>query len=62
MDEQRQVDQLEPIYNSSEPILDVTWKTWRERWQIETGGEKGTRKSVLAVRHDDDNGFLAGSR
>ena len=34
MDEQRQDDQLEPIYNSSVPTLDVTLKTYRERWMI----------------------------
>ena len=48
-DEQRQDDQLEPIYNSSVPIQDVAWKTSRERWTIETSGERGSRRSVLAA-------------
>ena len=52
MDEQRQDDQLEHIYNSSVPIQDVAY---RERWTIETGGEKGSVRSVLAARHDDDD-------
>ncbi len=55
MDEQRQDDQLEPIYNSSVPIQDVALKTYRERWTIETGGERGSGRSVLAVRHDDED-------
>ena len=49
MDEQRLDDQLELIYNSSVPIQDVTWKT------IETGGERGSWKFVVAARHDDDS-------
>ena len=55
MDEQRQDDQLEPIYSSSVPIRDVARKTSRKRWTIETGGEKGSGRSVLAARHDDDD-------
>ena len=55
MDEQRLDDQLEPIYNSSLPIQDVAWKTSRERWTIETGGERGPGRSVLATLHDDDD-------
>ena len=55
MDEQRQDDQLEPIYNSSVPIQDVALKTSRERWTTETGGERGSGRSVLAARHDDDD-------
>ena len=55
MDEQRLDDQPEPINNSSVPIQDVAWKTCRERWTIETGGEKGSGKSVLAAWHDDDD-------
>ena len=49
MDEQRQDNQLEPIYNSSVPIQDVALKT------IETGGGRGSGRSVLAVQHDDDD-------
>ena len=40
MDGQRQDDQLEPIYNSSVLIQDVTLETYQERWTIETGSEK----------------------
>ena len=54
MDEQKQDDQLEPIYNSSVPIQDKVWKTSQERWTIETGGERGSRRSVLAAQYDDD--------
>ena len=42
MDEQREDDQLQPIYNSSEPIQDIALKTSRERWTIETGGKRGS--------------------
>ena len=55
MDEQRQDDQLKPIHNSSVPIQDVTLKTSREQWTIETGGESGSRRSVKAARHDGDD-------
>ena len=54
MDEQRQDDQLEPIYNSSVPTQDVALKTSRERWTIETSGEGGSEGCVLVTRHDDD--------
>ncbi len=54
IDEQRQDDQLEPIYNSAVPILDLALKTYRERWTIETGGERGSGRFVLAARNDDD--------
>ena len=54
MDEQRLDDQLEPIYNSSVLIQDIAWKTSREQWVIETGGDRGLGKSVLAARHDDE--------
>ena len=55
MDEEMQHDQLEPIYNRSVSIQDIVLKTYRERWTIETGGERGSGRSVLAVRHDDDD-------
>ena len=59
MDKQKQDDHLEPIYNSSVPIQDVALKTYRERWTIETGAERGSVRSVLAARHDhDDDIFL----
>ena len=52
MDEQKQDDQLEHIYNSSMPIQEVAY---RERWTMETGGERGSGKSVLVVWHDDED-------
>ena len=55
MDEQKQDDQLEPIYNSSVPIQDVALKTYRVQWTIEMGGVRGSGRSVLAARHDDDD-------
>ena len=48
-------DQLEPMYNSSVLIQDIALKTFRERWTIETNGKRGSGKSVVAAR-DDDNG------
>ena len=49
MDEQIQDNQLEPIYNSSVPIQDVTWRASRERRKLETGGERGSGRSLMAV-------------
>ena len=49
MDGQRLDEQLETIYNSSVPIQDVALKTSEERWTIETGGERGSGRSVLAA-------------
>ena len=40
MGEQRQDDQLEPIYSSSVPIQDVTLKTCWKQWTIGRGGER----------------------
>ena len=54
MDEQKQDGQLELIYNSSVPIRDITMKTSRERWTIETDVEWGSGRSVLTARHKDD--------
>ena len=39
-DGQRLDDQFEPINSSFVPIQDVSWKTYRERWTIETGSER----------------------
>ena len=58
MDEQRQDDHLEPIYNRSVPIQDVALTTYR--CTIETGGGRGSVISVLAVRHDDVDTLSAG--
>ena len=41
MDEQRQDNMLEPIYNSSVLMKDVALKTYRERWTKETGSGRG---------------------
>ena len=40
-------DQQEAIYNISVAIQDVVWKSCWEQWTIETGGERGLRRSVL---------------
>ena len=55
MNEERQDDQLEHLYNSSVLIQDVTLKTFRERWTIETSGERGSGRSILAAQHDDED-------
>ena len=65
MNEQKQDDQLEPIYNCSVPIQDVALKTYREQWTIEMDGGRRSGRSVLAVRHDnddDDVSWVAGNR
>ena len=54
MDEQRQDNQQEPIFNSSVPIQGVALKTYRERWMIEMSGERGSGRSMLALGRDDD--------
>ena len=58
IDEQKQDDQLEPIYNSSVPIQDVALKTYLELWTIQIGGrrERESVRSMPAARHDDDVG------
>ena len=60
MDKQRQDDQLEPIYNSSVPIQDGALKTYLERWMIETGGKRGSGRSMLVAWHYDDETFPKG--
>ena len=55
MDEQWQDDHLEFMYNSSVPIQDIDWKTSWERWMTETGDERESGRSMLAVWHDDDD-------
>ena len=47
MDEQRQDDQLEPIYSSSVPIQDIALKTCQKQWTIEKGGEKESNSSIF---------------
>ena len=58
MDEQRQDDQLERIYNSYVLVQGIALKTSREQWTIETGGERGSGRSVLAARYDNDDSGL----
>ena len=58
MDEQRQDDQSETIYNSFVPIQDIALKTYWERWTMETGGERGLGKSMLTARHEDDDDLI----
>ena len=55
MDEQKQHDLLDPIYNSSVPIQDIALKTFQEQWTIETSGESGSGRSMPAARHDDND-------
>ena len=55
MANQKQDDQLEHSYSSYVMIRDVTLKTCRRRWMIGRRGERGSRISVLAARHDDDD-------
>ena len=55
MDEEKQDDQVEHIYNSSVPIEDIAGKTFWEQWTIETDGERGSGRSMLAARHDVDD-------
>ena len=55
MDEQKQDDQLEPIYNSSVPIQDIALKIYRDQWTIETGGKEGQgdpcwRRDIMIMR------------
>ena len=40
-EEQKQDEQLEPIFNSSVPIQDVALITYQEQWTNETSGERG---------------------
>ena len=58
MDEQRWDNQLEPTYHSSVLIQGVSRKTSQEQWTIETGDERGSGRSVLALRHDDSSQWI----
>ena len=58
MDDQRQDDKLEAIFNSSVLIQVVALKTYQERWTIETSGERWSGRSVLAARHGDDDIYI----
>ena len=54
MAKQKQDDKLEHTYSSYVRIRDVTLKTCQKQWMIGRSGERGSRISVLAARHDDD--------
>ena len=58
MVEQRQDNQLEPTYSSSEPIRDVALKTCQEQWMIGRVGERGSGISMLIAHDDDDDNIL----
>ena len=49
MNEQRLDDQVEPIYISSVPIQDVAWNTCRERWTIDTDGERAREIRISSM-------------
>ena len=53
MDKQRQDDKLEILYNNSVSIQDIALKTSQEQWTRDTGGERGSGRSVLSARHDE---------
>ena len=54
MAEKKQGDQLQPTYSCSVRIRDVALGTYRKRWTIRRGGERGSGISVLMARQDDD--------
>ena len=54
MDEQRQYDQQEPIYNSFVLIFDVASEIYREQWTITTSGERASERLVPEARQDDE--------
>ena len=55
MDVQEWDDQHEHTYSNYVRTQDVTLKTCRRRWMIGRNGERGSRISALAARHDDDD-------
>ena len=55
MAKQKQDNQPELTYSSYVRTQDVTQKTCRRRWMIGRSGERWSRISVLAARHDDDD-------
>ena len=55
MAEQKQSNQLEPIFSSSVKIRDVALTTCQKRWTIGRSGERGSEISVLVARQDDDD-------
>ena len=55
MAEQKQDHQLEHTFSSYVRIRDVALKTYQRQWTIGRCGERGSKISVLAARHDDDD-------
>ena len=55
MAEQKQDDQLEPIYSSYVRIRDVALRTCQKWWTIGRSGERGSGISMLVARHHDDD-------
>ena len=51
---QKQDDQLEHTFSSYVRIRDVALKTCQRQWTIGRSGERRSRISMLAARHDDD--------
>ena len=62
MDEQKQDDQLEHIYNSAMPRQEIALKSNWKQWTIEKGGGRGSGRSVLMSRHDDDEARTVSGR
>ena len=52
---QKQGDQHEHTFSSYVRIRDVALGTYRKRWTIGRGGEKGSGIYELVARHDDDD-------
>ena len=55
---QKQDDQLELTYSKYVRTQDVILKTSRRRWTIGRSGERWSGISVLAARHDDEDGDI----
>ena len=58
MAKQKQDDQLEHTYSSYVRIRDVALKTCQRRWMIGKSDERESGISMLAARHDDDDGTI----
>ena len=55
---QKQDDQLDHTFSSYVRIRDVALKTCQKRCTIGRSGERGSRISAQAARHDDDDLYL----
>ena len=62
MDEQRQDDQLQPIYNSSVPIRGCNTKDLPEAMDDREGGKRESGIPVLMAWHDDDDDYPPGKQ